>query len=87
MPDFTDDKRHDSLDGHCIDCCCDLAWKALGISKYTGKSIPEHIAALAASHENLLAALKIARANLRFLDPDDIVAQIDAALAKAEGRP
>ena len=37
--------------------------------------------------DELLAALKIARANLQFLPPDDIVAQIDAALAKAEGRP
>lgn len=28
---------------HCIDCCCARSWKALGISEYTGKSIPEHI--------------------------------------------
>lgn len=31
---------------HCRDCCCARSWAALGISEYTGKSIPEHIAAL-----------------------------------------
>lgn len=34
-------------DGHCKDCCCARAWKALGISEYTGKSIPEEITELA----------------------------------------
>ena len=29
--------------GHCADCCCARSWKALGISEYTGKSIPEEI--------------------------------------------
>ena len=28
---------------HCIDCCCARSWKALGITEYTGLSIPEHI--------------------------------------------
>ena len=28
---------------HCKDCCCAQSWAALGITKYTGKSIPEHI--------------------------------------------
>jgi len=28
---------------HCKDCCCARSWKALGITNYTGKSIPEHI--------------------------------------------
>jgi hypothetical protein len=28
---------------HCKDCCCARAWKALGITEYTGLSIPEHI--------------------------------------------
>ena len=28
---------------HCVDCCCAQSWKALGITEYTGKSIPEHI--------------------------------------------
>jgi hypothetical protein len=31
------------VENHCKDCCCARAWKALGIAKYTGKSIPEHI--------------------------------------------
>lgn len=31
---------------HCKDCCCARSWKALGISRYTGKSIPEHITEL-----------------------------------------
>lgn len=35
-------------DEHCKDCCCAESWKALGISEYTGKSIPEHIADLRA---------------------------------------
>ena len=26
---------------HCVDCCCARAWKALGITEYTGLSIPE----------------------------------------------
>ncbi len=30
-------------DAHCEDCCCAKSWKALGITEYTGKSIPEHI--------------------------------------------
>jgi hypothetical protein len=28
---------------HCKDCCCARAWKALGVTEYTGLSIPEHI--------------------------------------------
>jgi hypothetical protein len=28
---------------HCRDCCCARSWKALGITEYTGMSIPEHI--------------------------------------------
>lgn len=28
---------------HCRDCCCARAWKALGITEYTGRSIPEEI--------------------------------------------
>lgn len=36
---------------HCKDCCCARSWKALGITSYTGKSIPEHIAALRTQKE------------------------------------
>ena len=28
---------------HCGDCCCARSWEALGITEFTGKSIPEHI--------------------------------------------
>lgn len=28
---------------HCKDCCCAQSWESLGITEYTGKSIPEHI--------------------------------------------
>ena len=34
------------IDDHCTDCCCARSWEALGISEYTGKSIPEHITEL-----------------------------------------
>jgi hypothetical protein len=37
---------------HCKDCCCARCWKALGITEYTGKSIPEHIDALRAEVEH-----------------------------------
>ena len=37
-----------SIDEHCKDCCCAKAWEALGITEYTGKSIPEHILELKA---------------------------------------
>ena len=30
-------------DNHCKDCCCALSWAALGITEYTGRSIPEEI--------------------------------------------
>jgi hypothetical protein len=33
---------------HCKDCCCARSWRALGVTEYTGKSIPEHIEELRA---------------------------------------
>ena len=45
---------------HCQDCCCAQSWAALGITKYTGRSIPEEIT-------RLRAAL-IALANRRYDD-------------------
>lgn len=36
-------ERDEAKKGHCKDCCCAQSWKALGITQYTGKSIPEHI--------------------------------------------
>lgn len=60
-------------ENHCKDCCCARSWKALGITEYTGKSIPEHIAQLTAQ----LARLIEDRA--RFPDrPDDIGCMIAA---------
>jgi len=38
---------------HCKDCCCAESWKALGISEYTGKSIPEEIILLKEENEKL----------------------------------
>lgn len=49
---------------HCKDCCCARSWKALGISDYTGKSIPEHIAELKDMIET--AALTIESAEKAF---------------------
>lgn len=34
---------------HCKDCCCARSWKALGITTYTGRSIPEEIERLRAT--------------------------------------
>jgi hypothetical protein len=42
-------------ENHCRDCCCARAWKALGFSEYTGKSIVEHIELL----KGEVAALKL----------------------------
>jgi hypothetical protein len=44
-------------------------------------------ASLIAERDALRAALEIARANLQFLPPDDVVEQIDAALALRTERP
>lgn len=42
-PTFSEEKEN-----HCKDCCCAESWKALGITKYDGLSIPEHISVLKA---------------------------------------
>jgi|SRR5580698_202812 hypothetical protein len=36
---------------HCKDCCCARSWQALGVTDYTGMSIPEHIERLRAALE------------------------------------
>jgi len=41
---------------------CDKCWEALGITEYTGKSIPEHIKDLEAKVEELEKDLKVCRA-------------------------
>lgn len=53
----TDDAQEEN---HCRDCCCARSWKALGITKYTGLSIPEHIELLKVQLE---AELKWRREN------------------------
>ena len=45
-------------DNHCKDCCCARSWEALGITEYTGKSIPEHISELQAENERLKKELE-----------------------------
>lgn len=46
------------IDPHCVDCCCSRSWAALGISEYTGKSIPEEIESL---HAKLAACQALLR--------------------------
>ena len=53
-------------DNHCKDCCCARSWEALGITEYTGKSIPEHISELQAENERL----------------KEIIGNVDALIAK-----
>lgn len=36
-------ERRVEVENHCKDCCCAKSWEALGITKYTGKSIVEYI--------------------------------------------
>lgn len=43
---------------HCVDCCCARSWKALGIDKYTGKSIPEHVESYRHALEEIRAILE-----------------------------
>ncbi len=45
---------------HCKDCCCARSWAALGVTEYTGKSIPEHI-------EEMRARIKLLERTLRFV--------------------
>lgn len=58
----------DGADGpevqHCKDCCCAQSWKALGITAYTGKSIPEHITKLLAALASKDAEIVRLRGNL-----------------------
>ena len=42
-------------EGHCDDCCCARSWEALGITEFTGRSIPEEIEQLRAENERLKA--------------------------------
>ncbi len=42
-----------ALNNHCIDCCCQRSWEALGKKEYTGKSIPEEIEKIMLENERL----------------------------------
>lgn len=56
----------DDTHSHYKDCCCARAWEALGVTTYTGMSIPEHIDRLRADlaveceqHQAAQAALSV----------------------------
>ena len=80
------------LENHCKDCCCAKSWDALGITKYTGKSIPEHISEMAKSHQSLVDALELALEAMKRVDRSgdeiayvvmDAIPAAEAALSKA----
>jgi hypothetical protein len=71
-------------ENHCVDCCCAQSWKALGITTYTGKSIPEHIAAQAAEIERLTRERDEAESAVSRYE--DRIAERDKQLATAEER-
>jgi urease accessory protein UreF len=64
---------------HCKDCCCARSWAALGITDYTGKSIPEQIA-------DLRAKLAEAKKAYRMLweEKVDIQSQVEARILEAQ---
>ena len=50
---------------HCKDCCCARSWEALGITEYTGLSIPEHIERLTTERDEARKEVAALRALLR----------------------
>ena len=81
------------LENHCKDCCCAKCWDALGITKYTGKSIPEHVSEMAKSHQSLVDALEevVKLKGQRYhyegvtfpAIPNEIILKCEGALSKA----
>lgn len=89
-----------TTDNHCVDCCCARSWAALGVTKYDGKDIPEHIAAL---RDRIEAQARVIAAAQRMRVSGDMpyhgkqigdeykctacdaVLAFDAALAKLDG--
>jgi hypothetical protein len=71
--------------GHCSDCCCARSWKALGISEYTGKSIPEHIYTIVGMRHNIHGA--IIEQNQRDLAVWNAAIEKAAELCDAESPP
>ena len=47
-----------ALNNHCIDCCCQRSWEALGLKEYSGKSIPEEIEKIMLENERLRIELE-----------------------------
>ena len=75
-----------SEEEHCKDCCCARSWKALGVTAYDGKSIPDHITALTAKLERCEAALEtIAGFAVGNGDVCEIIAKRARAALRGEG--
>ena len=68
---MNNDTRLDYSDmeaAHCYDCCCARSWKALGVDKYDGKSIPEHIEQLQDKIKQLKAKLDASQSSHKALE-------------------
>jgi len=72
--------------GHCKDCCCARSWKALGITTYTGCSIPEEIESIRNRVASLTTVLDAARKAMNSGNPLDDVELRFAIRAYDEGR-
>ena len=74
-PDETAVKLLQMAINHCKDCCCARSWKALGISEFTGKDIPEHIVALkeelAVARRDLVSIAAVEKAAEAFVMVDN----------------
>lgn len=64
-------------DHHCNDCCCAKSWEALGVTEYTGRSIPEHISEIRAEIDRLQAIVDKLTYNGVFT-PDHVRSYLDS---------
>lgn len=71
------------MEEHCKDCCCAQSWAALGITEYTGKSIPEHISELRQALLNVSQGLSLAYDALEKGYYDEAMLHVGHHLAKA----
>lgn len=71
-------------DNHCKDCCCARSWEALGITEYTGRSIPEEIIRL---REQVIKNRDIAT-DLQYIcdDQDEEIKRLEEALVEERAR-
>lgn len=60
-------------ENHCVDCCCAKSWEALGVTTYTGKSIPEHIEELVKENKNLKEKIRKIEKNRRQKNKKNII--------------